>query len=167
MWSPPGRIWSLPSVYLTTNVINKDKADQSEKHLSSNSLLIFRNVWTSRLLPGHGRLHLGPHRLQGRTGAFLDCKCCGWCRCWWIPPARRRSRFQTKLCWMSSCWSCPPASCGSSQDARLSRSLIICTYCLRHLLPRCSDEMMIFCYLMLPSQAVVSSYHIHSSVIIC
>ena len=39
------------------------------------------------------------------------------------------------------------------------------TNCLRHLLPRCSDEMMIFCYLMLPSQAVVSSNRIHSSVI--
>ena len=72
MRSPPGRIWSLPSVYLTVNVINKDKADQSDEQFFSISWLIFRYVWTPRLLPGHGRLHLGSNGLQGRTGVSLD-----------------------------------------------------------------------------------------------
>ena len=46
---------------------------QEKKRFPLKSLLnTFRNVWTSRLLSGHGRLHLGPHRLQGGTGVFLD-----------------------------------------------------------------------------------------------
>ena len=86
--------------------------------------------------------------------------CLYWSWCWWCwtPPAtRRRSRFQTKLCWISSCWSCSPASFGSSQDARLSRFLIILIVS-RRLLPGCFYEIMMPCNAAQPSRSVLVPY---------